>query len=75
VEDGDTITVDLRTNRLDCAQLADPATHARRLAAWQAAAAPTGSHPRSRPVATRLLGRMRATARPALEGGGMAPTP
>jgi len=73
VEDGDTITVDINTDRIDCVQLDDPAVLARRSAAWQAAVdAHGGLHPDATPVTHRVLKRMRTTARPALLGGGMA---
>ena len=74
VEDGDTIVVDLNEDRLDCRELADADVHARRARAWQEAAAKNGGvHPDVKPVTNRLLRRMRAAARPALEGAGMAP--
>jgi dihydroxy-acid dehydratase len=73
VQDGDTVVVDLTTDRLDCAQLDDPDVVARREAAWQEAAAGNGGvHPDVAPVTDRVLARMRATALPALLGGGMA---
>jgi dihydroxy-acid dehydratase len=73
IEDGDTIVVDLNTDRLDCVELGDPATLARRQGAWQAAVDGNGGiHPAARTLAGRVLQRMRTTARPALEGGGMA---
>jgi len=73
IEDGDTIVVDLNENRLDCRELADAAVAARRAKAWQDAAQQNGGvHPDVRPVASRLLRRMRFSARPALEGAGMA---
>ena len=73
VEDGDTIVVDLNEHRLDCRELADPAVRARRSEAWQDAARRNGGmHPDVKPVTNRLLKRMRFTARPALQGGGMA---
>jgi len=73
VEDGDTIVVDINEDRLDCRQLDDTETLERRSAAWQAAAAANGGvHPEAVPVTHRVLSRMRATARPALLGGGMA---
>ena len=72
VEDGDTITVDLEGNHLDCAELADPPTAQQRLAAWQAAAAANGgTHPHVVAIEGRLLRRMRSTARSALDGAGM----
>jgi dihydroxy-acid dehydratase len=76
VEDGDTITVDLNTDRLDCVQLGDPDTYEQRAAAWRAAAEGHGGlHPDVTPVTDRVLARMRATALPALLGGGMATPP
>jgi len=76
VEDGDTIVIDINRDRMDCVELDDPATLERRASAWQAAAdANGGVHPDVTPVTTRVLLRMRATARPALFGGGMAPSP
>ncbi len=73
IQNGDTITVDLTTNRLDCVELADPATAAARAAAWRAAVdANGGQHPNVVPVEGRLLRRMRATARSPLDGAGMA---
>jgi dihydroxy-acid dehydratase len=73
VEDGDTIVVDLNTDRLDCVELNDVATSEHRVAAWRAAAEANGGlHPDVTPVTDRVLARMRATALPALLGGGMA---
>jgi dihydroxy-acid dehydratase len=75
VEDGDTIVVDVNRDRMDCTELDDPATLEARRAAWQAAAdANGGVHPSVTPVDTRMLLRMRSSARPALAGGGMDPT-
>lgn len=72
IEDGDTITVDLDHDTLDCTELADPATFATRRKHWHdEAAAHGGEHPKVRPVTTRLLRRMRAAAATALEGAGM----
>ncbi len=72
IEDGDTIVVDLNTDALDCEQLKDPSVRDTRMAAWQAAVDKNnGSHPNAVPVTTRVLRRMRATASPALQGGGM----
>jgi dihydroxy-acid dehydratase len=74
VEDGDTIVVDLLEDRIDCVELDDPATLERRAASWHAAAQANGGvHPDVAPVTHRVLRRMRATALPALLGGGMAP--
>ncbi len=73
VEDGDSIVVDIGTDRIDCRQLDDADTLARRSAAWQAAVESNGgTHPDAVPVTHRVLKRMRATALPALDGGGMA---
>jgi dihydroxy-acid dehydratase len=73
VEDGDTVVVDLTTDRLDCVQFEDADVVAGRAAAWQAAAGANGGvHPDVTPVTDRVLARMRATALPALLGGGMA---
>jgi dihydroxy-acid dehydratase len=73
IEDGDQIVVDLNTDRLDCPQLADARESARRAEAWRAAAARNGGmHPHVKPVTSRLLKRMRAAARPALQGAGIA---
>jgi dihydroxy-acid dehydratase len=72
IEDGDTITINISTDRIDCAQLNDDATYAKRAATWQMATdANGGVHPVARPVSHRVLRRMRATALPALRGGGM----
>jgi dihydroxy-acid dehydratase len=72
VEDGDTITVDINADRLDCAELDDPATLQRRMAAWEARViANGGTHPDAVTVTHRVLKRMRATGQPALRGGGM----
>jgi dihydroxy-acid dehydratase len=73
VRDGDTVVVDLTTDRLDCVQLDDADELERRAAAWRAAAEGHGGvHPDVAPVTDRVLARMRATALPALLGGGMA---
>lgn len=72
VEDGDTVVVDLRTDRLDCRELDDPTIYEQRAAAWHAACAANGGvHPNAVPATSRVLARMRATAQPALRGGGM----
>ena len=74
IADGDTIVVDVNLDRLDCRELDDPAVFSARSQAWRDAAhANGGLHPEVRPVSNRMLTRMRATARPALEGGGMGP--
>jgi dihydroxy-acid dehydratase len=74
VEDGDTIVADLNTDRLDCRELDDVDTLQRRQDAWHKAVTDNGgTHPGVKPVTSRMLRRMRATARPALEGAGMQP--
>jgi dihydroxy-acid dehydratase len=73
VEDGDTIVVDLNTDRLECVQLEDDDEVERRATAWRRAVEANGGvHPDAVPVTDRVLARMRATALPALLGGGMA---
>ncbi|MDT7572730.1 MAG: dihydroxy-acid dehydratase [Actinomycetota bacterium] len=73
IESGDTIVVDINDDRMDCRELDDPEVYARRAQEWQAAAAANGGvHPAVTPVTSRVLRRMRATAQPALLGGGMA---
>jgi dihydroxy-acid dehydratase len=73
VEDGDTVVVDLTTDRIECAQLQEPGVAAARAAEWTAQAEANGGvHPDAVPVTDRVLARMRATALPALLGGGMA---
>jgi dihydroxy-acid dehydratase len=73
IEDGDTIVVDINKDRLDCQELDDAAVYAKRSNAWHEAANRNGGvHPKVHPIANRLLKRMRASARPALQGGGMA---
>ncbi len=77
VEDGDTIVVDITADRIDCAQLDEPGVREERAAAWQTEVERNdGVHPDATPVSDRVLARMRATALPALLGGGMAtPSP
>ena len=77
VEDGDTIVVDLNTDHLDCTELHDTDVLESRARSWRAAVEDNGGvHPDAAPVTDRLLARMRATALPALLGGGMAtPSP
>jgi dihydroxy-acid dehydratase len=72
LRDGDTITVDLNSDRLDCRELGDRDTYEQRAQGWDdAVAANGGIHPDAPVVSSRVLGRMRATASPALRGGGM----
>jgi dihydroxy-acid dehydratase len=74
VEDGDTIVADLNTDRLDCRELDDVDTLQHRQDAWQKAVTDNGgTHPGVKPVNSRMLRRMRATSRPALDGAGMQP--
>ncbi|HEY1650777.1 MAG TPA: dihydroxy-acid dehydratase [Acidimicrobiales bacterium] len=77
VEDGDTIAIDVTTDRIDCVQLDVPGVLERRATAWRAEVERNGGvHPDATPVTDRVLARMRATALPALLGGGMAtPSP
>jgi dihydroxy-acid dehydratase len=73
VQDGDAIVVDLNTDHLDCRELDEPGVLEQRTTAWRAAAERNGGlHPDVEPVTDRVLARMRATALPALLGGGMA---
>ena len=73
IEDGDTIVVDVNADRMDCLELDDADVSTRRAQAWQAAAeAHGGVHPDVTSVSSRVLTRMRTSARPALHGGGMA---
>jgi dihydroxy-acid dehydratase len=73
VHDGDTITVDVNEDRIDCVELNDPDILSQRAAAWRAESdAHGGLHPDASPVTQRVLRRMRATALPALLGGGMS---
>jgi dihydroxy-acid dehydratase len=72
IEDGDTITVDLNADRLECRELDDADTRARRSQRWEdAVAANGGIHPDAPVVTTRVLRRVRATASPALRGAGL----
>jgi dihydroxy-acid dehydratase len=72
LEDGDTIVIDLNRDRVDCPQLDSPDDLQTRQAAWQhAAESDNGLHPHVHPETNRLLARMRATARPALQGAGI----
>jgi dihydroxy-acid dehydratase len=72
LRDGDTITVDLNDDRLDCVELDDPVTRDQRAQAWQDAVDATGGeHPDAPVVTTRVLKRIRATATPPLRGAGV----
>lgn len=75
VEDGDTIVIDVNQDRMDCLELDDPAIRESRATSWQAAVGANGGvHPDVAAIDTRMLLRMRSSARPALAGGGMSPT-
>ena len=74
IEDGDTITVDLNHNTINCQNLEDAAVMTARKAAWDAAvAANNGNHPSVGEADTRLLNRMRCSAVSAIYGAGMHP--
>jgi len=74
IEEGDEIVADLNSNELNCTVLNDPATLAKRKAAWdQAVAANGGVHPLCGIADTRLLHRARHMAVPATRGGGLHP--
>jgi len=73
VDDGDTITVDINQDRLNCTELDDPQIVAQRIAAWESRVRSNGGlHPDAVSVTHRVLKRMRATGLPALSGGGMS---
>jgi dihydroxy-acid dehydratase len=72
IEDGDTIVIDLNKDRMDCKELEDKKVLLTRLKAWQKDARENnGEHTLVQSVDNRLLKRMRATAKSALQGGGM----
>jgi dihydroxy-acid dehydratase len=74
IKDGEEIVVDLNTNELTCTPLQDPATLARRRAAWEKVVAANGGvHPNCGSADTRLLHRARHTAVSATRGGGLHP--
>jgi dihydroxy-acid dehydratase len=74
IEDGDEIVIDLNKNELNCTALSDPATVAKRKAAWEKVVAANGGiHPNCGKADTRLLHRARHTAVPAIRGGGLHP--
>ncbi len=71
LEDGDTVVIDINTERIDCKELEDAAEASRRLAAWHAEADRNGgTHPSAKVVSNRLLKRMRAEARSPIQGAG-----
>jgi dihydroxy-acid dehydratase len=72
IQDGDTIVIDVNADRMDCLELDDAGGASRRAEAWRAAAEANGGiHPDVAPVSSRVLRRMRTSARPALQGAGM----
>ena len=72
VEDNDTIIVDLNNNTIDCVELLDTKIAHKRKTVWEKMAKDNGGvHPAIKKVTNRLLKRMRATAKPAIEGAGM----
>ncbi len=72
VENDDTIVVNLNEDRMDCRELEDKVVLNKRLKDWQKETKDNGGeHPLVKPVSNRLLKRMRATAKSALQGGGM----
>lgn len=74
VENGDEILVDLNADTLSCTALEDDAIRQKRQAVWDKAVAANGSiHPNCGVSDTRLLNRMRRSAVPATQGGGMHP--
>jgi dihydroxy-acid dehydratase len=76
VEQGDTIVIDVTNDRIDCAQLDEPGLLEARAASWREEVERNGGvHPDAVLVTDRVLARMRATALPALLGGGMATPP
>ena len=76
VEQGDTIVIDIINDHIDCLQFDQAGVFEQRAAAWRADVDRNGGvHPDAAPVTDRVLARMRATALPALSGGGMATPP
>jgi dihydroxy-acid dehydratase len=72
VREGDSITIDLVRDRLDCRELGNDATREQRAREWRAeVVSGGGAHPNAPVVTTRVLQRMRATATPASQGAGM----
>ncbi len=73
LEDGDTITVDVNRDQLNCAELDDHDIMVQRKNAWESQVqAHGGIHPDAVAVTHRVLKRMRNTGLPALLGGGMS---
>ena len=73
LREGDTITIDLNDDRLECRELDDTATRSQQRACeWtDAVAANGGVHPDAPVVTSRVLSRIRATASSALRGAGV----
>ncbi|HSW97146.1 MAG TPA: dihydroxy-acid dehydratase, partial [Candidatus Saccharimonadales bacterium] len=72
IENNDTIVVDIKKDSIDCVELEDKDTYDLRMQQWkQAVKENHGIHPHAAHITNRLLKRMRATAKPALDGGGM----
>ncbi|HSW96784.1 MAG TPA: dihydroxy-acid dehydratase [Candidatus Saccharimonadales bacterium] len=72
IEDNDTIVIDIKKDSIDCVELEDKTTYDLRMQQWKQAVNDNhGTHPHAGHITNRLLKRMRATAKPALEGGGM----
>lgn len=72
IEDGDTIVIDLNKQRIDCEEFFDKSVLSARTKKWEKEKEMNGGvHPMVKKVDNRLLKRMRATAKPALHGGGM----
>lgn len=71
VENGDTIVIDINKCTMDCVELDDKETFAKRKKAWEKEKEKYGFHPAVKKIGNRLLKRMRNHARPALAGAGM----
>jgi dihydroxy-acid dehydratase len=72
LENGDTIVINLNEDRMDCREFEDKTVLNKRMKDWQREAKDNGGeHPLVKKIDNRLLKRMRATAKPALQGGGM----
>lgn len=72
IENGDTITIDLNKDTMDCKELEEKQVLLQRMKNWQKTTEENeGVHPLVKPIENRLLKRMRATAKSALKGGGM----
>jgi dihydroxy-acid dehydratase len=72
VKNGDTITVDINTGKMDCVELSDKKIAKKRKIDWKKKIKSNkGIHPSVAKTNNRLLVRMRHAARPALLGAGM----